>query len=71
MKKLLFALFGALMLCSCSGNIILDEERTFDNNVWNHWKQCRFVQRWSLLKVVQIQIFLKLFNYLLVQISKH
>jgi gliding motility-associated lipoprotein GldH len=37
MKKILIAIFGALLLVSCSNNNILDEERTFDRNVWNRF----------------------------------
>ena len=36
MKKILFAVFGIILLCSCRGPI-LDEERTFANDVWNRF----------------------------------
>ena len=36
MKKLLFAIFGTLLLCSC-GKSTFDEQRTFDRNIWNRF----------------------------------
>ncbi len=36
MKKILFAICGVLLLCSCNKSL-LDEERTFDHNVWNRF----------------------------------
>lgn len=36
MKKILFAIFGVLLLCSCN-KPLLDDERTFANDVWNRF----------------------------------
>ncbi len=37
MKKILFAIISTLLLCSCTNKSILDDERTFDNGVWNRF----------------------------------
>ena len=34
MRRTLFILLGIVLLCSCKGNLV-DDERTFDNNIWN------------------------------------
>lgn len=36
MKKILLAIFGVLLLCSCN-KPLLDDERTFDKGVWNRF----------------------------------
>ena len=37
MKKILFAILGALMLAACGSKNIIDEERTFAGGVWNRF----------------------------------
>ena len=37
MKKILFAIISTLLLCSCTNKSILDDERTFANDVWNRF----------------------------------
>ena len=35
MKKLLYFSLAALLFAACGNSILYDEERTFNNNVWN------------------------------------
>ena len=42
MKKILFTILSTLLLCSCTSKSILDDERTFDHDVWNHFTPEKF-----------------------------
>ena len=37
MKNIFVAILGALLLCSCTNKTLLDDERTFDRNIWNRF----------------------------------
>ena len=37
MRKILIAVLGVLLFCSCGKKNIIDEERTFGKGVWNHF----------------------------------
>lgn len=42
MRKLLIALMGVCLLCSCGKKNILDESHTFDRNIWNRFTMEEF-----------------------------
>ena len=37
MKKIIIAILGVLLLGGCGKKNVIDEERTFDKGVWNHF----------------------------------
>lgn len=42
MKKLLIAMMGVCLLCSCNNKKIIDEKHTFDRNIWNRFTMEEF-----------------------------
>lgn len=42
MRKLLIALMGVCLLCSCGKKNILDESHAFDRNIWNRFTMEEF-----------------------------